>query len=93
MTRIIAVMGMIALCACAGPGPEPTRAAAETALARGQLAEVDRYVAQGLALTAAEPEALYPTGTGAFEFERTASRLREMASASWLEAAQTEAAP
>jgi len=34
---------------------------------------------------AAEPEALYPTGVGAFELERTVSRLREMASASWLE--------
>ncbi|QHQ35878.1 cell division protein ZapE [Algicella marina] len=32
---------------------------------------------------AAEPEALYPEGTGAFEFERTASRLREMQSADW----------
>lgn len=32
---------------------------------------------------AAEPEALYPKGKGAFEFERTASRLREMMSADW----------
>ena len=32
---------------------------------------------------AAEPEALYPTGEGAFEFERTASRLREMQSRAW----------
>lgn len=32
---------------------------------------------------AAEPEALYTTGKGAFEFERTASRLREMMSADW----------
>ena len=38
-------------------------------------------------LADAEPEALYPTGDGAFEFERTVSRLREMASASWLEQA------
>jgi len=36
----------------------------------------------------AEPEALYPTGDGAFEFERTVSRLREMGSASWLERAE-----
>ena len=28
---------------------------------------------------------LYPQGDGAFEFERTASRLQEMRSASWLE--------
>ena len=49
MTRIIAVLGMIALCACSGPGPEPIRAAAE----------VDRYVAQGLALTAAEPQSVW----------------------------------
>jgi len=39
-------------------------------------------------LAAAEPEALYPTGDGAFEFERTVSRLREMSSASWLEKAE-----
>jgi cell division protein ZapE len=38
-----------------------------------------------VALAAAEPDALYPQGTGAFEFERTASRLQEMRSADWLE--------
>ena len=32
---------------------------------------------------AAEPEKLFAQGDGAFEFERTASRLREMASANW----------
>ncbi len=37
-------------------------------------------------LAAAEPAALYPAGDGAFEFERTASRLEEMRSASWVEA-------
>ncbi|MBF9035980.1 cell division protein ZapE [Rhodobacterales bacterium HKCCE2091] len=31
----------------------------------------------------AEPESLYNEGTGSFEFERTASRLREMQSAGW----------
>ena len=33
----------------------------------------------------APPEALYPEGKGAFEFERTASRLSEMQSADWVE--------
>jgi cell division protein ZapE len=32
---------------------------------------------------AAEPDALYPEGEGAFEFARTASRLHEMRSAEW----------
>ena len=32
---------------------------------------------------AAEPEKLYVEGEGSFEFERTASRLREMQSADW----------
>lgn len=36
-------------------------------------------------LAEAEPDALYPAGDGAFEFERTASRLQEMRSAAWLE--------
>jgi cell division protein ZapE len=37
-----------------------------------------------VALAEAAPEALYREGVGAFEFERTASRLNEMASADWL---------
>lgn len=36
-------------------------------------------------LAAAEPEALYPTGDGSFEFERTASRLMEMRTERYLE--------
>ncbi|WP_293903652.1 cell division protein ZapE [Phenylobacterium sp.] len=35
-------------------------------------------------LAEAEPIKLYPEGDGAFEFERTASRLQEMRSADWL---------
>jgi cell division protein ZapE len=35
-----------------------------------------------------QPEKLYPAGDGAFEFERTASRLQEMRSAAWLEKAR-----
>jgi cell division protein ZapE len=35
----------------------------------------------------APPDKLYPAGDGSFEFERTVSRLMEMQSADWLEAA------
>jgi cell division protein ZapE len=38
---------------------------------------------QLIASAAAEPEDLYTEGAGAFEFERTASRLREMQGADW----------
>ena len=36
-------------------------------------------------LAQAEPQRLYPDGVGAFEFERTVSRLHEMRSTGWLE--------
>ncbi|MFN3535960.1 MAG: cell division protein ZapE [Brevundimonas sp.] len=38
-------------------------------------------------LAEAAPEALYPEGVGAFEFERTVSRLNQMSGADWLEQA------
>ncbi len=38
-------------------------------------------------LAAGEPETLYPAGDQAFEFQRAASRLAEMRSPAWLEAA------
>jgi cell division protein ZapE len=47
-----------------------------------ELYEAD---AKLVVLAEAEPGDLYPTGDGAFEFERTASRLQEMRSAAWLE--------
>jgi cell division protein ZapE len=39
-------------------------------------------------LAEAEPADLYPSGDGAFEFERTASRLEEMRAADWIGGAQ-----
>ncbi len=48
---------------------------------------IDAFYEHGvklLATAAAEPELLYPAGDGAFEFERTVSRLREMQSADYL---------
>ena len=47
---------------------------------------IDALYEAGVRLIAsaeATPEDLYETGDGSFEFERTASRLREMQSASW----------
>ncbi len=63
------------------------------ALSRHNFNEAKRFVTlidtlyegkvQLICTAAATPEMLYVEGTGTFEFERTASRLREMQSADW----------
>jgi len=63
------------------------------ALSRARNNEAKRFVTLVDALyeakvrlivsAAAEPDSLYLEGEGAFEFERTASRLHEMRSADW----------
>lgn len=63
------------------------------ALSRHNFNEAKRFVTlidalyegkvQLICTAVAQPEMLYVEGTGSFEFERTASRLREMQSADW----------
>jgi len=62
-------------------GPENRNEAARFVSLIDALYEAKAKVA---ILAAAEPDALYPAGDGAFEFERTASRLQEMRSAAYL---------
>lgn len=62
--------------------------------ARRFMTLVDALYERGLYLVCsaeAAPERLYPRGDGAFEFERTVSRLNEMQSADYLEAAMKRA--
>lgn len=66
----------------------PTLTPARRDVARRFVTLIDAlYEAKAklVALAAAEPDHLYPQGDGAFEFERTASRLHEMRSQAWLE--------
>ncbi len=63
--------------------------------ARRFMTLVDALYERGLYLVcsaAAAPEALYPEGDGAVEFQRTVSRLNEMQSAGYLAAARARAA-
>jgi cell division protein ZapE len=62
-------------------GPENRNEAARFVTLVDALYE---YKVKLLASAAAEPDALYVAGDGAFEFERTASRLAEMQSGEYL---------
>jgi len=62
-------------------GPENRNEAARFVTLIDALYE---YKVKLLASAAAQPAALYPTGDGAFEFERTVSRLMEMQSDAYL---------
>ncbi|WP_114228695.1 MULTISPECIES: cell division protein ZapE [Sphingomonas] len=62
-------------------GPEMRNEAARFVTLIDELYE---HKVKLLAAADAEPEGLYPAGTGAFEFQRTVSRLEEMRSADYL---------
>jgi cell division protein ZapE len=62
-------------------GPERRNAAARFVTLIDALYEAGVKL---VVLAEAEPDELYPKGDGAFEFERTASRLQEMRSAAYL---------
>jgi cell division protein ZapE len=68
-------------------GPERRNEAARFVTLIDELFE---HKVKLLAAADAEPEALYPAGDGAFEFQRTASRLIEMQSADYLAAGHGE---
>jgi cell division protein ZapE len=65
-------------------GPERRDAARRLAILIDTLYEARAHL---VVLAAGEPQALYPAGDQAFEFQRAAARLQEMRSAKWLEEA------
>jgi cell division protein ZapE len=70
----------------------PALSAAERDKARRFVTLIDALYEAGtklVVLAAVEPEGLYPAGDGAFEFERTVSRLQEMRSADYVERVTT----
>jgi len=71
-------------------GPDRREAARRFVTLIDALYEAKRRL---IVLAEAAPEALYTSGTGAFEFERTVSRLNEMASESWLAASAGDPPP
>ena len=64
-------------------GPERRNEARRLAMLVDTLYEAR---ARLVVLAAGEPDLLYPAGDLSFEFERTASRLKEMRSADWMAA-------
>ncbi len=73
----------------------PTLSAANRDEAKRFVTLIDAlYEAKTLFICSAEgpPEALYPEGTGAFEFQRTVSRLMEMQSETYIRQSRTLAA-
>lgn len=70
----------------------PTLSPANHHEARRLVTLIDALYEAGtrlVTLADAAPEALYTEGVGAFEFERTVSRLNEMESADWMQRART----
>lgn len=84
--RIAEVFHTVMIDAVPRLGPEKRDAAARFVTLIDALYEMKTKLVMS---AAAEPDALYPEGDGAFEFRRTASRLMEMRSHDYLAAERT----
>ena len=58
MARALVCAALVALVACAGPSPERIRSEAEAALARGQVGEAERLIADGAARAGRDPQSV-----------------------------------